>query len=215
MFGWITGKKDHHSVTLSSEAQARLMTMVNVLGQAIPDLASLSPDDLVEQLLQGHLALVSSTAKQAITLEDGIITLVDVPPVPVAPSDTANPAIPEVVESLVEPSAESPTPETVPPEPDYLEPETSPEKLVTPPVVDVREQHLASLKQQISYLQNRLNQTHAQQAAFHASHTQLLQTSQQQAQLIDDLQKQVTQLRQAANIGEAQLNRWRSHHFSQ
>lgn len=193
MFDWITGKKGNGNLTLSAESRARLDAIAKALTAQTDDADEVTPLAVIEHLLQGQLALVSPQAAHTVSLAAEGITLDPVAAEVIPAAAPVPPPLPTVaaVPAITEPV---PTPQPAP------EDSPSPE--------------VAMLRQQLADLQTKLNQRRDQQAAYQVKYTTLARKSQKQQQEIEALQAQLEQLRQAAAIGEAQLNRWRFNNFS-
>jgi hypothetical protein len=206
MFDWISGKKDAGQFRLSDKARERLQHITQNLNQAQDkEESELSPEAVLEQLLHGVLSLVSQTAKGQIFLAPNEVTyqpLDAVPPQDVS-SDSGNEAVNASAENATQSLSQGPTALT--------EQATAPPE---PPLENSHPQQIESLQKQVEMLQTRLNQRRDQQAAQQAKIATLLRKTQQQEQDIETLKTQAEQLRQAAAIGEAQLNRWRFNNFS-
>lgn len=206
MFDWISGKKDAGQFRLSDKARERLQHITQNLNQAQDkEESELSPEAVLEQLIDGTLSLVSPTAKGQISLSTNEVTYqsLDLASHQDASSAPANKAVDASVEDTAQSSPQEPISST--------EPVTVPQEPLHP---DSDLQQIENLQKQIEMLQTRLNQRRDQQAAQQAKIASLLRKTQQQEQHIETLKTQAEQLRQAATIGEAQLNRWRFNNFS-
>lgn len=198
MFDWISGKKDNGEFHLSDEAREQLRHIAQSLNHSQSGDPALSAEAVLEQLLCGNLSLVSQSAKGKISLAADEIKY-----------------HPQAASSGEEVTAPAPSEETVQPKPSQAPASHVDQTAVT-------QEHDSSdsgtqidiLQKQIEMLQNRLNQRRDQQAAQQAKISSLLRKTHQQQEEIESLRAQMEQLRQAAAIGEAQLNRWRFNNFS-
>jgi len=210
MFDWISGKKDADQLRVSDAAHERLQHIAQRLNDTQADNDSeLSPEGVLEQLLNGDLSLFNQTAKGQISLAPNEVTYqsLDAVSPAVSPKDASSVSSNKVADASAENSAQSP-----PQEPTFSMEQVAPPQ--EPLQADSNLQQIESLQKQIEMLQTRLNQRCDQQAAQQAKITSLVRKTHQQEQEIEALKTRVDQLRQAAAIGEAQLNRWRFNNFS-
>lgn len=203
MFDWISGKKDAGQLTLSEETRKRLEDLAQSLNQAASeDGEPASAESVLDQLLRGELSLVSAKAQRKIALTNEGYQYRDQTFSPPTTEKTAESS------ALANQNVTSPPASVVPPVP---QPTESQRFSATD---EGNLNQVSSLQQQIEMLQNRLNQRRDQQAAQQAKIASLIRKNHQQEQEIASLKAQTEELRQAAAIGEAQLNRWRFNNFS-
>lgn len=80
--------------------------------------------------------------------------------------------------------------------------------------VEVQRSTINTLQQQLTILQTQLDRYQAEATTQQHQYATLKHSAEQQAQVIATLQQQTRQLRQAAAIGETQLNKWRHRSYS-
>jgi hypothetical protein len=225
MFDWISGKKDPDSLTLTVETRQRLDAMAQILARHPQAGGTMTPAIVLEKLLSGEISLVSDNAKTHLALTaEGFSPLGDLTaaPEPAAPEPAApEPAAPEPAapEPAAPESASPPEPPmppvAVPAAPAPVQADTAPPARPPDSQPDRDNlQELAALRQQLAMLQTQLNQGRDHQASQQAKISALMHQLQQKAQDLESCQTQVQELRQAAAIGEAQLNRWRFNTYS-
>ncbi|MBD0336796.1 MAG: hypothetical protein ICV62_15005, partial [Cyanobacteria bacterium Co-bin13] len=166
----------------------------------------------------GSLALNSDSAATCFKATSEGVSL-ESPAASPAPAPAAPPPNPATaLQSEAGPKAEpiQETPEQAVFKPDDADPgQAAPEPTVERPAaekptaeIDQRQRQLSSLNHQIANLQASLAQEQQSHSTQRAEYAALAQKSRQQQQQIEDLEKQLDQLRAMATIGESFINRW-------